>query len=77
MYTLLALWVVVNIFSLFLIFVTLADGSNFSFVNPIVIHKNIRVNWLGAWLLAIALNICLPIVSIPYWIYKACTVGRV
>lgn len=53
------------------------DGyANFSFVNPIVIYKNIKVNWFGAWLLAIVCNICLPVVAIPYWVYKLCTVGR-
>lgn len=51
-------------------------GANFSFVNPIVIYDNIKVNWFGAWLLAVVCNVLLPVVAIPYWIYKICTVGR-
>lgn len=47
-----------------------------SFVNPLVIHQYLWVNWFGAWLLAIIAHICLPIIAILYWIYKLCTVGR-
>ena len=50
--------------------------SNFSFVNPIVIYKNIKMNWVGVILTTIILNILLPAVSVPYWIYKLLTVGR-
>ena len=73
---LLIAWVGANITVLFLILVLSTDGANFSFVNPIVIYDNIKVNWFGAWFLAIVLNILLPGVSIPYWIYKIFTVGR-
>ena len=73
---LLITWVEANITVLFLILVLSIDGANFSFVNPIVIYNNIKVNWFGAWFLAIVLNILLPSVSIPYWIYKIFTVGR-
>ena len=50
--------------------------TNFSFVNPKVIYKNISVNWFGAIILTILLNILLPVIAIPYWIYKLCTIGR-
>lgn len=49
---------------------------NFSFVNPTVIYKNIKMNWVGVILTTIILNVLLPAVSIPYWIYKLFTVGR-
>lgn len=51
-------------------------GIGFSYVNPVVIYNNVKVNWLGATLLSIILNIAFPIISIPYWIYKLCTIGR-
>ena len=69
-------WVSLNITVLIVLFATCANGANCSFVNPKVIYKNIKVNWFGAWLLAVVCNICFPVVAIPYWIYKLCTIGR-
>lgn len=69
-------WIVVNILALAILAIMSVDGANFSFVNPIVIYDSIRVNWFGAWLLAIVCNVALPVIAIPYWIYKICTVGR-
>lgn len=48
----------------------------FSLVNPKVIYKEIPVNWFGVILLTIIFNVCFVIVSVPYWIYKICTLGR-
>ena len=50
--------------------------SNFSFVNPVVIYKNVPMNWFGVILLTILLHILLPTIAIPYWFYKLVTVGR-
>ena len=44
--------------------------------NPKVIYKNLHVNWFGTMLLTIIFNILLPVISIPYWICKLCTIGR-
>ena len=76
METLFTAWIVANILAIFILGIMSDDGANLSFVNPIVIYNNIRVNWFGAWLLAILCNVALPAVAIPYWIYKICTVGR-
>lgn len=74
---LLITWAAVNILILVSLAIASVDSdANFSFVNPIVIYNHIRVNWFGAWLLAIVCNVVLPTVAIPYWIYKVCTVGR-
>lgn len=58
--------------------VLLASGmyEYFSLVNPKVIYRKIPVNWFGVILLTIIFNVCFVIVSVPYWIYKICTVGR-
>ena len=69
-------WVVINAFIIVGVVICIGNGANFSFVNPKVIYKNIKVNWFGAVVLTIIFNICLPAVSIPYWIYKLFTVGR-
>ena len=73
---LLAIWIVVNIIAIIILISTSVDGTNPSFVNPIVIYNKIKVNWFGAWLLAIVCNVALPVIAIIYWIYKICTVGR-
>lgn len=67
-----------NLASVIIAGVLLASGAYeaFSFVNPKVIYRKIRVNWFGVILLTIVFNACFVIVSIPYWIYKICTVGR-
>lgn len=70
-------WVAINVIALFILFLLPVEvGANFSFVNPKVIYDNIKVNWFGACVLAIVFNILFPVVAIPYWIYKICTVGR-
>lgn len=73
---LLAIWIFINIVAYFVTIATLDTGSNFSFVNPLVIYKNIKVNWAGCIILTIIFNIVFLAVSIPYWIYKLFTVGR-
>lgn len=70
----LLVWIAINLICFLIVIFT--EGNNFSFVNPIVIYKNLEVNWFGAILLAIIFNAFFPIISIPYWIYKICTVGR-
>ena len=67
-----------NIMAVIFAVVTLANGAYeyFTFVNPKVIYKNLHVNWFGTMLLTIIFNILLPVISIPYWIYKLCTIGR-
>ena len=71
-----AIWIVLNIITVITLLSASADGVNLSFVNPIVIYNKIKVNWFGAWLLAIVCNVVLPVIAIIYWIYKICTVGR-
>ncbi len=46
------------------------------FVNPLVIYKQTRVNWFGAFFLATLYGLVCPIATIGYWFYKLCTVGR-
>lgn len=73
---LIELYASINAFALLITMLLCIDGANFSYVNPKVIYNNIKVNWFGAWFMAIVFNITLPIIAIPYWIYKLFTVGR-
>ena len=65
-----------NIMAVIFAVVTLANGAYFTFVNPKVIYEAIPVNWFGVILLTIIFNVCFVIISVPYWIYKLCTIGR-
>ena len=46
------------------------------FVNPLVIYKQTKVNWFGAFFLATLYGMMCPICTAGYWLYKLCTVGR-
>lgn len=55
--------------------------SNFEYglqwINPIVIYRNVPVNWFGCIVLTIVAHIAAgPIWISGYWFYKLCTVGR-
>lgn len=70
-------WIIYYIaINLAVFFLSIMCWSNFSFVNPFVIYKNISMNWFGVILLTVLLNIAFPLVSICYWFYKLVTVGR-
>ena len=69
-------WVTINAFVIGGILLFCTDGVNFSFVNPVVIYNKTKLNWFGVVVLTVILNVLLPAVSIPYWIYKIFTVGR-
>jgi len=45
-------------------------------LNPLYIYKDRRVNWFGALCLALVFNVTSPVVTICFWFYKLCTVGR-
>lgn len=71
------LLIIINGIVLLIIFITWGkDSIGLSFVNPLVIYYSVKVNWFGCILLTILVNGILPLVAIPYWIYKICTVGR-
>jgi len=45
-------------------------------LNPIWQYRTRKVNWVGAILLSMFWNLLCPIISIVYWLYKICTIGR-
>lgn len=53
-----------------------SDQSVEDFLNPKCIYQNKSVNWLGCALLTLLHNALCPILTIGYWIYWLCTVGR-
>ena len=45
-------------------------------LNPLYIYKDRRVNWFGCFWVTLVFNLLCPAVTICYWFYKLCTVGR-
>ena len=63
--------------TLFLVIVGVLDEfDDFSYMNPIKIYKNYKVNYFGAAIICIIHNLLCPISSIGYWFYKICTFSR-
>jgi hypothetical protein len=44
--------------------------------NPIRVYKDNNVNWLGCIILVLLAHLLFLPISIVYWFYKLCTVGR-
>lgn len=78
----LIVWNVIGAF--ILIPITLKDdcrGFTYTYIeidalNPIYIYQHTSCNIFGTILLTILVNLLCPIVTICYWVYKLCTVGR-
>lgn len=54
----------------------LHDTEGFEFVNPVWWYRNYPVNPFGAAMCALGFTIICPVMTICYWFYKLCTVGR-
>jgi hypothetical protein len=54
----------------------ITDSEGIEFVNPSVLYSRFKINWFGAYFLAIVFNILDLPLAIAYWFYKLCTVGR-
>jgi hypothetical protein len=52
------------------------ESDGIEFVNPIFLYMKLKINWFGAFFLAIIFNLLTLPFAIIYWIYKICTVGR-
>lgn len=58
------------------IFCTEMGNIEWENLNPKHIYERFCVNWFGAIFLTLIINLLCPLVSIIYWFYKLCTVGR-
>lgn len=59
-----------------IIVLSLPDNIGLSFFNPKVLYECWQVNWFGAYFLGILFSVLFAPLSIWYWLYKLCTVGR-
>ena len=55
---------------------TRIDDGKLDFLTPKWIYHNYEVNWFGAFCLTLLFNLMCPLMSIGFWFYKLCTVGR-
>lgn len=72
---LILIWNILGFFTLLYPAVTYTKYG-FDIINPKVIYKNIKVNRFGCFWLTLLFNLLCPIVTICYWFYKLCTIGR-
>ena len=77
-WTFIITWLIVGNILIFLIGSGYSLSSNviFDMLNPVFIYSQHRVNAFGAIMLALFYNLLSPVVSVCYWFYKLCTVGR-
>lgn len=45
-------------------------------IAPWGVYKHMNVNWFGAIVLTLVFNLLCPVLSIGWWFYWLCTVGR-
>ena len=50
--------------------------NGLNFLNPVLFHNNVSVNWFGAIFMCLLFSTMLLPYAIGYWFYKLCTVGR-
>lgn len=46
------------------------------FMNPFWVYKHYRLNYFGVVMVTLGYNLISPLMSLAYWFYKLCTIGR-
>ena len=65
-----------GIFSILLYEVYGLFGS-FEYLNPLFLYDyHYNLNWFGVICLTLLYNLICPLITIIYWFYKLCTIGR-
>ena len=74
-YIMIFIW---QLMGMFILGVTASFGEWFSLwrLNPVEVYRHFKVNWFGVIWVTVGFNLICPIVSLCYWFYKLCTVGR-
>ena len=76
MESVLCYWIIINIVIVAFFFITCCDTMFLRMFNPLDIYEDIKVNWIGAYLIAIICNIVFTVLAVIYWIWLLCTFGR-
>lgn len=73
----LAIWIFLTTFIWIIALFENYFDYGFQWINPRYIYQTVQVNWFGCIILTILAHLTAgPIISIIYWFYKLCTVGR-
>ena len=76
-FILLAFWTAFGFVAYVSIFAdTKIDTGDLRWLSPKWIYHNYNVNWFGTFCLTVFFNLMCPLLSIGFWFYKLCTVGR-
>ena len=72
------LFVLWNAFGVCMLGVTAGLGKmlNLNRLSIVYQYRMHRVNWFGAFWLALGANLVCPLASLCYWFMRLCTVGR-
>lgn len=73
---LLILWSLLGLAALVTITYSRESHVPEEFLNPVHIYRYTSVNWFGCILLTLFYNLLCPMLSVGYWLYKLCTIGR-
>ena len=68
---------IINLIGALVFLVATSDGLELEeLFNPNRIYRSHKVNWFGAYLLAISSFLCMTPFALMFYIYKLCTIGR-
>ena len=55
---------------------TKIDTDHMNWLTPPWIYRHYKVNYFGTFCLTLLFNLMCPIISIIFWFYILCTIGR-
>ena len=77
MWLYLVLWIICGGLSSLLLFDAYSSFGSFEYLNPLFLYDyHSNLNWFGVLYLTLLYSLLCPLVTIGYWFYKLCTVGR-
>ena len=74
---LLITWILIGGIISFLPYEIYSLFGSFEYLNPLFLYDyHNKLNWFGVICLTLLYNLLCPLITIGYWFYKLCTVGR-
>lgn len=73
----LILWIILGGVFSFLPYKSYSIFGSFGYLNPFFLYYyHSDLNWFGVICLGLFYNLLCPLITIAYWLYKLCTIGR-
>ena len=71
------LWIIVGGASSVLPYKSYSPFGSFEYLNPLFLYYyHSDLNWFGVICLTLIYNLICPLITIVYWFFKLCTIGR-